>query len=97
VFDLNALLFAAEYFTRNARRITSATEDFFAMSLMAKLTLITILTTQTMMNKCCSVSRNFRPIDENNDIVNGSWIVFRHGMVAKLTATAKFSAAEDFS
>jgi len=41
-----------------------------------------------MMRKCYSASRS--QIDENNDIVSKSWIVYRHGIVAKLT-----SAAED--
>ena len=45
--------------------------------------------TLTMMHKCYSVSRS--SIDENNDSISRSWIIFRHGIVAKLT-----SAAEDF-
>src|SRR6218665_2996270 len=44
------------------------------------------------MRKCYSVSRS--PIDENNDSVSKSWIVFRHGIVAKLTSAAEFFAAE---
>jgi len=34
------------------------------------------------MRKCYNVSIN--PIDENNDIVSKSWIVYRNGIVAKL-------------
>jgi len=34
------------------------------------------------------------PIDEYNDSVSKSSIVFRHGIVAKFTFAAKFSAAE---
>jgi len=48
-----------------------------------------------MMPKFYSVRR--RPIDENNDIVNKSWIVYRHGYVAKLTSVAVFTAAEDLA
>jgi len=48
-----------------------------------------------MMRKFYSVRRS--PIDENNDCVSKSWIVFRHGIVVKLTSAAEFSAAEDFS
>ena len=36
-----------------------------------------------------SVSR--RSIDENNESVIRSWIVFCHGIVAKLTSAAEFS------
>jgi len=32
---------------------------------------------------------------ENNDSVSKSWIVFRHGIVAKLTSAMEFFAAED--
>jgi len=48
-----------------------------------------------MMRKCYCVSRS--PEDENKDNVSKSWIVFRHGIVAKLTCGAEFSAAEDFA
>jgi len=34
---------------------------------------------------------------ENNDIVSKCWIVFRHGIVAKLTSAAEFLAAEDIA
>jgi len=37
-----------------------------------------------MMCKCYSISRS--PIDESNDIVSKSWIVWRHRIVVKLTA-----------
>ena len=46
-----------------------------------------------MMHTCYSVSRN--PMDEDNDIVSRSWIAYRHGIVAKLTSAAVFTAAED--
>jgi len=48
-----------------------------------------------MMHKCYIITRS--PIDENNDSVSESWIVFRHGIVAKLTSVAEFSAAEDLA
>jgi len=35
--------------------------------------------------------------DENNDSVSKSWVVFRNGIVAKLTSAAKFSTAEDLA
>jgi len=54
-----------------------------------------MLNDPTMMHKCYSVSRS--PIDENNDSVSKSWIVFRHGIVAKLTFGTEFSAAEDLA
>jgi len=44
---------------------------------------------------CQSVSRSC--IDENNDNGSRSWIVFRHGIVAKLTSAAEFYAEEDLS
>jgi len=47
------------------------------------------------MHKCYSVSRS--PIDENNDIVSKSWIIYRHGIVAKLTSAAVFTPAEDLA
>jgi len=40
-----------------------------------------------MMRKCYSVSRSL--IDESNDSVGRSWIVFHHGIVAKLTSAAE--------
>jgi len=42
-----------------------------------------------------SVSRS--AIDENNDIVSKSWIVYHHGIVAKLTSAAAFTATEDLA
>src|SRR6218665_2850490 len=48
-----------------------------------------------MMRKCYSVSRS--PIDENNDNVSKSWIVFRHRIFTKLTFSAKYSTAEDLA
>ena len=48
-----------------------------------------------MMRKCYSVSRS--PINENNDSVSKSWVVFRHGIVAKLPSVAEFCAAEDLA
>jgi len=42
-----------------------------------------------MMHKGYNVSRN--SIDENNNSVSRSWIVFRHGTVAKFTYAAEFS------
>jgi len=45
-----------------------------------------------MTRKCYSVRRS--PIDENNDSVSKSWIVFHHRIVAKLTSAVEFSAAE---
>ena len=36
-------------------------------------------------------------MDENNDSVSKSWIVFRHGIVAILTPAAEFFAAEDLA
>src|SRR6218665_2268985 len=55
---------------------------FLAISLMTKLTLALTLTDPHDDAKCYSVSRS--PIDENNDSVSKSWIVIRHGIVAKL-------------
>jgi len=49
-----------------------------------------------MTRKCYSVSIE-RAIDENNDSVSKSWIVFRQGIVAKFTSAAGNSAAERFS
>ena len=46
-----------------------------------------------MTRKYYSVSQ----IDENNDIVGKSWIFYRHGIVAKLTSAAVFTAAEDLA
>ena len=37
------------------------------------------------------------PIDENNDSVSEIWNVYRHGIVAKLTSAAVFTAAEDLA
>jgi len=65
------------------------------MSLMTKLTLALTLYHRMMMRKCYSVSRS--PIDENNDSVSKSWIVFRHGIAAKFTSAEEFSAAEDLA
>jgi len=48
-----------------------------------------------MMCTCDSLSRS--PIDENNDIVNKSWIVHCHGMVVTLTSAAVFTTAEDLA
>jgi len=59
------------------------------------MTKLTLALTLTMMHKCYSVCRS--TIDENNDSVSKSWIVFRHGIVAKLTSSAEFSAAEDLA
>ena len=36
-------------------------------------------------------------IDENNDIVSKGWIVYCHGISAKLTFVAVFIAAEDLA
>ena len=47
--------------------------------------------TLTVMHKCYSVSRN--SIDENNESVSRSWIVFRRGIVEKLTS----ARAEDLA
>src|SRR6218665_2680131 len=53
---------------------------------------------QTNPNRPVTMMKNlYSCIDENNDSVNRSWIVFHHGMVAKLTSAAEFSAAEDLS
>src|SRR6218665_1409611 len=46
-----------------------------------------------MMRKYFSASRN--SIDDTNESISRSWIVFRHGIVANLTFAAEFSAAED--
>ena len=62
--------------------------EFCVMSPMTILTLALTLSALTMKRKCCSVSRS--PIDENNDSVGKSWIVFRHGIGAKLTFAAEF-------
>jgi len=48
-----------------------------------------------MMRKCYNVSRS--PIDENNDSLSKSKIVFRHEVVAKITSAAEFSVAEYLS
>ena len=48
-----------------------------------------------MMHKCYSVGRS--PINENNDSVSSSCIVFCHGIVVKLTSAVEFSAAEDLA
>ena len=78
---------AAEYSARNARRITSVGENIFVMS-----------NGQTNPNRPVTMMKNlYSCIDENNDSVNRSWMVFHHGMVAKLTSAAEFSAAEDLS
>jgi len=45
--------------------------------------------------KCRNVSRPRSSIDENNENVSRSWIVFRNGIVAKLTSAEEFSAAEE--
>src|SRR6218665_1639392 len=44
-----------------------------------------------MKRKCYSVSRN--AIDENNNSVSKSWIIFLRAIVAKFTSAAEFSAA----
>src|SRR6218665_139020 len=67
-------------------------EICFAMSLMTKQTLVLTLTTT---RKCYSISRS--AIDENNDSVSKSWIVFRNGIVVKFTSAAEFSASEDLA
>jgi len=41
-----------------------------------------------MTHKCYSESSS--PTDENNDSVSKSWIVYRHGLAAKLTSAAVF-------
>jgi len=48
-----------------------------------------------MMHKCYSVSRS--SIDENNDSVSRSWIVFYHGTVSQLTSVTEYFAAEDLA
>jgi len=48
-----------------------------------------------MMRKCYNVSRSL--IDENNDSLSKSMIVFRHEVVAKITFAAEFSVAEYLS
>ena len=48
-----------------------------------------------MTCKCYSVSRSV--IDENNDSVSKSWIVFHHGIVAKFTSAVEFFATEDLA
>jgi len=47
------------------------------------------------MCKCYSLSRSL--IDENNESISRSWIVFRQGIFAKLTSVAEFSTAEDLA
>ena len=46
-----------------------------------------------MKRKCNSVSRRW--INEYNESVSRSWIVFRNGIAATLTSATEFSAAED--
>src|SRR6218665_2321068 len=48
-----------------------------------------------MMKKCYSVNRSW--IDENNDSIRKSWIVFHPRIVAKLTSATEFSAIEDLA
>ena len=48
-----------------------------------------------MTRNCYSVSRSL--IDENNESVSRSWIVFHHGNVAKLSSGTEFSTAEDLA
>ena len=47
------------------------------------------------MRECYSAS--ISPIDENNDSVSKSWIVYRHGIVAKFTSVVEFSVTEDLA
>jgi len=49
-----------------------------------------------MMRKCYRPSINRSSIDESkpNENARRNWIVFRHGIVAKLTSAAKFSGSE---
>ena len=42
-----------------------------------------------MIRKCQSESRS--PIDENNDTVSKSWIVYRQGFATKLTYAAVYT------
>src|SRR6218665_877422 len=68
------------------------------MSLLPKLTLTLTLTNPqflTMMKNCYSVRRSF--IDDNNDSVSRSLLVFRNKMVVKLTSSAEFSSAEELA
>jgi len=51
--------------------------------------------TLTMMQKCYSVKRS--SIDENNESVSRSWIVFCYGIVTKLTSAVEFSTAKDIT
>src|SRR6218665_3188055 len=62
----------------NARNITFAAENVFVKALMTKVALAV-----NDPHKCYSAS--ISPIDENNDSVSKSWIVFRHRIVAKPT------------
>jgi len=48
-----------------------------------------------MIHKYFSVSRSL--IDEINYIVSESWVVYRHGIVVKLTSATVFTAAEDLA
>jgi len=48
-----------------------------------------------MTRKCYSVSKS--AIEENNDSVSKSWIVFRHGIVVKFTSAVENSTAEDLA
>jgi len=50
-----------------------------------------------MMHKCYIVGLSRRLIDESNDSVSKSWIVYRHGIVAKLTSAAVNTTAEDLT
>ena len=48
-----------------------------------------------MMRKRYIASRS--SIDENIESVSRSWIIFRHGIVAKPNSAAKFSATEELT
>jgi len=63
---------------------------FFVKALMTKVALAL-----NDPHKCYSAS--ISPIDENNDSVSKSWIVFRHRIVAKPTFAVEYSAAEDLA
>src|SRR6218665_1909241 len=63
---------------------------FFVKALMTKVALAL-----NDPHKCYSAS--ISPIDEKNDSVSKSWIVFRLRIVAKLTFAVEYSAAEDLA
>jgi len=47
-----------------------------------------------MMRKCYSVNRSSTDESRPNESGRRNWIVFRHGILAKLTSAAEFSSSD---